>query len=123
MLVVDDDRAVLEVITEILESADFRVVTASNAMCSNLIRLHAPHVILMDVNMPGLKGDAVCKILVKHRELLGKAVIVLHSSTPQAELEHVAASCGADGAIEKGLPIQQFIDRIATWVDKVKSRL
>ena len=57
ILVVDDDRAIREVVADILESADYRVRTASNgAEALDQIRVESPAAVLLDLMMPIMDG-------------------------------------------------------------------
>ena len=58
VLVVDDDRAVIDAITELLESEGYDVVAARDGLAA-LRRLRnglRPRVILLDLMMPGMDG-------------------------------------------------------------------
>jgi CheY-like chemotaxis protein len=57
ILVVDDDRAIRDVVADILESADYRVRTASNgAEALDQIRVESPAAVLLDLMMPIMDG-------------------------------------------------------------------
>ncbi len=57
ILVIDDDLAVLEVITELLEHGGYRVYTAtSGEQGLALAARHQPALVLVDWSMPGMDG-------------------------------------------------------------------
>jgi DNA-binding response OmpR family regulator len=99
VLVVDDDIVALEVAKERLERAGFTVITRSTALgTSACIKKEKPKCVLLDVQMPGLSGDALAKLLQ------GASVpssVILHSASDRAALTSLASSCGAVGVIEK----------------------
>lgn len=67
ILVVDDSRTNLMVLSEILKSLSFRVITASNGLeALNLVKKEEPDLILLDIVMPDMDGFEVCKILKNH---------------------------------------------------------
>jgi DNA-binding NtrC family response regulator len=99
ILVVDDDIVVLEVTRERLERAGFSVVTRTNALgTSAYIRKEKPPYVLLDVNMPGLSGDALAKLIADGDF---RPRIILHSSQGREALAALALQCGAIGVIEK----------------------
>ena|SRR5205809_682025 len=58
VLVVDDDRSVIDALTELLESEGYKVAAARDGRAA-LTRLRnglRPHVILLDLMMPGMDG-------------------------------------------------------------------
>ena len=61
VLVVDDEAAVREVLGDYFEGLGYDVVFAENAIGAlNMARAHNPHVVLLDLNMPGaVQGDAI----------------------------------------------------------------
>lgn len=110
ILVVDDDIVVLEVTRERLERAGFFVSTRSSALgTSAFIRKEKPRYILLDVNMPGLSGDALARLLADGDP--GSRVI-LHSSQNRAALAALATTCGAIGVIEKTEDDDDFLAQL-----------
>lgn len=70
ILVVDDTEAVLHVVSAILESRNFRVLTANSGPCA--LRLASGteepiHLLLSDIEMPEMSGPELCKALQKAR--------------------------------------------------------
>ena len=57
---VDDDDSILRMIRLALEAAGFEVESASSPIgVGALVRRVAPHVVVLDVSMPGLDGEGV----------------------------------------------------------------
>src|ERR1035438_1615458 len=70
ILVVEDDRVVLESVRAILEYAGFCVLTAANsteALHTESVTQGAIHLLLSDVMMPDMCGPVVAQLLRKHR--------------------------------------------------------
>ena len=77
-MVVDDSELVRELVTIMLESRGFIVVTLDNQFeFAQLLTRERPDLVLMDVDMPGLQGDAVVQIIRDFE--LHRCPIVLHS--------------------------------------------
>jgi len=113
-LVVDDDRVVLEVTRERLERAGFEVVTRESALgTSAFIMKEKPDYVLLDVNMPGLTGDALAKLL-KGRDRRSR--VILHSCSDRKRLAKLAQECGAAGIIEKTEDERHFREQLEVFV-------
>jgi DNA-binding response OmpR family regulator len=98
-MVVDDDRVALEVARERLEGAGFEVITRDVAIgTSASIVTERPDIVLLDVNMPGISGDVIAKLLAVREH---RASIILHSASDATGLRKMAVECGAVGIIEK----------------------
>jgi len=64
VLIADDDRAVLRQIREGLSSDEYRFVEANDGTeALTAIRQHHPDLLLLDVEMPGLGGVELCRIV------------------------------------------------------------
>ncbi|MFP6582595.1 MAG: response regulator [Candidatus Hydrogenedentota bacterium] len=64
VLVVDDDRTVLAVISRFLEhsATNFEVSTASDGFeAGHLVGTFAPQVVFLDIRLPGTNGTEVCR--------------------------------------------------------------
>lgn len=64
VLIVDDEREVLELIEKSLSRAGYEVAVADNgADAVNLAKNHKPDVIVLDIVMPGMDGGEVAEAL------------------------------------------------------------
>src|SRR2546428_9862512 len=60
VLVVDDDPNVASMLSDMIETFGYRTATASNAVQAlRAVREFLPHVVLLDIRMPGIGGDTV----------------------------------------------------------------
>ena len=101
VLVVDDDPIVLEITRDRLTKAGYFVVTRDQALgTSTAILQEEPDVILLDVTMPGLSGEALARLISqnpKHQ----KMAIVFHSGGTPGDLNSLVQRSGALGCIQK----------------------
>jgi CheY-like chemotaxis protein len=101
VLVVDDDPIVLEVTRERLVRAGYDVIIREDALgTSSAVSQENPDIVLLDVTMPGISGEALAKLLTQSPKRHSVSV-VFHSSRDQAELDKLAEDCQALGAIQK----------------------
>lgn len=104
ILVVDDDPQHLSATHDILSAAGYRVLTQQRPFgVTNLVTKHRPDLVLLDVNMPGLSGDALAMILSENPLCAGSPV-VFHSSNDEDSLRLMARRFGVQGYICKGNP-------------------
>jgi DNA-binding response OmpR family regulator len=104
---------VLEVTRERLERAGFKVVTRESALgTSALILKEKPDYVLLDVNMPGLTGDALAKLLKGRGR---RPRIILHSCSDGKVLRSLAKECGAIGIIEKTGDERHFLEQLEAF--------
>lgn len=101
ILVVDDEPAVIMIISKYLERNDYDVITAENgeeALVKALIE--KPDLVLLDSRMPVMDGWEMLKRIRKHRDLNSIPVIM------------VTAFCGAkDVTTASTLNIEDYITK------------
>ncbi|MBI5574580.1 MAG: response regulator [Elusimicrobia bacterium] len=72
ILIVDDDKEIRELISETLKKEGFSSVLAKDAdECFKKLKENKhspPDLIILDLNLPGVSGWDVCKILKKEKE-------------------------------------------------------
>jgi CheY-like chemotaxis protein len=60
VLVVDDDPNVASMLSDLVQAFGYRTATANNAaQALQAVRQFLPHVVLLDIRMPGIGGDTV----------------------------------------------------------------
>lgn len=111
ILLVDDERTLLESLAKVLTEAGYVVRTASNGdRAIRSAREHRPDLVLLDVTMPGKCGFDVCRELRKEDTSL-PIVFLTALDTPEAELKGLAA--GGDLYIAKTTADEVLLARIA----------
>src|SRR2546430_8265677 len=96
VLVVDDDAEVASMLRDLVETFGYRTATASNAaQALRAVREFLPHVVLLDIRMPGIGGDTV---LVRLRTSTPSLpVIMVTGNRDEDEAKRVLAA-GAPGS-------------------------
>lgn len=101
ILIVDDSEIILTVSRSILEDAGYRVLTQSRAArCMSQIICERPALVLLDVNMPDLKGDGLVDLCKRAQQVPGVAV-VLYSGLDAKSLRRLVSMSGAHSFIQK----------------------
>ena len=100
ILLADDHPLTLQGTKNFLESFGFKIIdTCSNGVSTlNLIKLHAPDVAILDINMPGLDGLDVAKIVF---ELKLKTKIILLTMHKEMTIYNTAKQYNIYGYILK----------------------
>jgi CheY-like chemotaxis protein len=101
ILVVDDDPVTLEETQAVLREAGYEVITRDTAVgTTQYLRRLRPDVLLLDVNMPALRGDRLARFL-RDTGKGGETAVILHSTMDEVLLQELANQVGACGAIHK----------------------
>lgn len=101
VVVVDDDRAVLNLACQLLRSLGFLPIGSERPFgVLNLIAESEAHLVLLDVRMPGLDGEALFE-LIRRDARTKNTKILLFSSLDEAELSQLAKRLRADGFVVK----------------------
>ncbi len=99
ILVIDDDAKHLLTVKEILETEGHAIYTHNQPFGStHLAKILKPDLILLDVNMPGLSGDTLSKLMRFHTN----APIVFYSSNDEDSLRQMVRFHNVRGYICKG---------------------
>jgi len=113
ILLVDDERAILKVISIKLRLSGYDVLTAPGGQeALDLVRTESPDMMLLDVIMPGVDGFEVLQKLRTFSEL---PVIVLSARPENAQK---ALGFSANDFIAKPFDVNEMVKRIDRLLDK-----
>jgi two-component system, HptB-dependent secretion and biofilm response regulator len=111
-LVIDDDPTVREMLVRLLRRAGHVAITADSAESGlELFRRHEPHIVLMDVRLPGMDGCSAMQLMKRERGDAWLPVILISAlDTPEQMLEGLRA--GADDYLTKPLKIEHVMVKL-----------
>ena len=111
ILVVDNDRFILEFVTDILSEKGFKVLTAEDGVSAlEILKTHRPpSVIFLDLVMPNMDGREVCRIIRNDSRLKDSYVVMLSGDSEKEKPEFGDAE--HDAWIVKG-PFDQMATNI-----------
>lgn len=116
VLIVDDQPELAEGLKLLLESEGVVVdVRTSLITLPLMIRKFDPDVVLLDLSMPGLSGDAYFAACA-HRFINSDVLVILFSGRSRHELARLTEELGADGFISKGQDAWDIVLRVKTWI-------
>ena len=120
ILVIEDNKEILENTAEILELSNYDVFTASNGKIGVEQALaRKPDLILCDIMMPELDGYGVLHMVQKNPELQSTPFIFLTAKTEQSDLRK-AMSLGADDYIYKPYDATELLNAIEGRLKKAE---
>ncbi len=113
VLVVDDDEAIVEMFTELLErDGRFEVKTAASGYDAGILtEQFRPDVVLLDFKLPDINGNAVCRTIRSNPMYEHMKVIVISGVADPDEVTEIL-SAGADEFIRKPFDIDAVIERV-----------
>ncbi len=114
VLVVDDEIAVLEMVSGILEDEGYQVIVAENgaAALKRLEQTH-PDLIISDVMMPGMDGRELCLAVAENSALADIPFVFLSASHRST----IGADCHYSAFIPKPFNVDQFLAAVAQFAD------
>ena len=103
LLIVDDDPVVRHWLVSTLESAGYQIVQCEDGQKAlALVRDESPDLVLMDVEMPGMGGREVCRI-IKGTKSFGYITVILMTAREDLQNQLEAVEMGADDYLIKPL--------------------
>ncbi len=113
VLVVDDDEAIVDMFTELLErDGRFHIRTASTGYEAGIItEQFRPDVVLPDFKLPDINGTAVCRTIRSNPVFEHIKIIVISGVADPDEIKELS-DAGADEFIRKPFDINAVISRM-----------
>jgi CheY-like chemotaxis protein len=118
ILVIEDNKNILENTAEILELSNYRVITATNGKSGVEQAIeNKPDLILCDIMMPGVDGYGVLHMVQKNPDLEQTPFIFLTAKTEHSEVRK-GMSLGADDYITKPFEPTDLLNTIESRLKK-----
>ncbi len=113
VLCADDDRDILALLALRLERAGYRVVQAVDGeQALSLARELHPHVLVLDVMMPRMRGTEVIAALRADEATAGIRVVLLSARAQEADVER-GLEAGADAYLAKPFQAPELLEVVA----------
>jgi len=123
ILYIDDNALNRSLVKRLLTNYGFEVTEAENGLDGiHIAQEDPPHLILMDVNMPGLDGHATTTRMRSIPNLEGTPIIAVTARITKGERE-LALAAGCDGYIPKPIDIDQFPQQIVAYLNGYRDTL
>ena len=115
ILIVDDDPIIVETIVQAFEEDEYNyeVISAADGFEAGLQVNHfKPHLMILDIMMPDIKGYEVCKKIKNDKVTKDIKIIVLSAYLDEEKLKKMK-EFGADLCFTKPLPLPQLKMEVA----------
>ncbi len=118
VLVVDDDEAIVEMFSELLQrDGRFDIRTASSGYQAGIItEQFRPDILLLDFKLPDINGTNVCRTIRSNPKFGHVKIIIISGVADPDEVQELMAA-GADEFIRKPFDINDVISRVAELVN------
>ncbi len=118
VLLVEDDRNIVDLVRSNLLARGFDVVVSREGNdVAELVRIHEPELVLLDLMLPGADGFDVCKELRSESSI---GIIVL--SARRGEQDKVRAlNLGADDYLTKPFGVEELLARITALLRRSRA--
>lgn len=111
VLLIDDDKTLLQLMSGFLPLFQMEVLTASEALSGlKLLAEHSPDLIVLDVMMPGMDGFEACREIRKQSEI----PIIMLSARGEVMDRIIGLELGADDYMSKPFEPRELVSRIQT---------
>jgi CheY-like chemotaxis protein len=112
ILVVDDDPIVLAMVGELLRDAGHEVRTARDGQAGLAqAQKKAPHLVILDLNMPRMDGFALAKALRK-ADATSRVPLIALTSDATLEADRKAYDAGCNGFLAKPLDATRLYEMV-----------
>lgn len=117
ILVVEDDKTLLEALDYNLKRQGHETLTTENGRTAlTLARTQKPDLIILDVMLPGLDGFEVCRIL---RQELSTPILMLTARSEEVD-KVVGLEMGADDYLTKPFSMRELMARVKALLRRVE---
>ncbi len=122
VLIVEDSPTILSVVKYFLELEGFEVLVAEDGLVGlEVAKRERPHVIVSDINMPGMDGMSMVKALRSDPVSQDMAILMLTSES-SVESETQGLAVGADDYILKPVEPRRLVARIKALLARLQAR-
>lgn len=120
ILLIEDNRELLENTAELLELAGYEVITCDNGKSGvEKARQHFPDLIISDIMMPDLDGYGVLHLLQRTPELANTPFMFLTAKTERSDFRK-GMEMGADDYLMKPFSETELLNAVESQLKKAK---
>ena len=115
ILLIEDELDLVEVTKMRLEKSGYEVVSAiSGEEALTFLQKDIPNLILLDLLLPGIQGEEICKKLKCDDRLKSIPVILFTASA--SDIPKVVREVGADDYVMKPFEPQELLSKIKKFI-------
>jgi DNA-binding response OmpR family regulator len=120
ILVVDDDKSIVKVLTAYLEQSGYQVLPAYDGeMALHTLRRERPDLVILDLMMPARNGWEVTNLIRADKTLAATPVIMLTARVEDTD-KVVGLELGADDYVTKPFNAREVVARVKSLLRRVR---
>ncbi len=118
ILIVDDDQAVVDLISEVFAGdSRFETKVVNNGFGAGMLaKEYHPDLIILDVMLPDINGQAVCELIRRDPTMSDIKIICISGMIEVDKIQELTES-GADEFLHKPLDIDELMRRVCRLLD------
>lgn len=118
VMILDDDRLVLEALRDLLQPWGLQVTTLDNPeQFWTVLTATQPDLLVMDLEMPTFNGIDLCRVVRQDPQWGNLPILVVTAHTDMASIQQVFAA-GADDFIGKPVVGPELVTRVISRIDR-----
>jgi PAS domain S-box-containing protein/putative nucleotidyltransferase with HDIG domain len=121
IMVVDNDTMMLEFLSDLLENKGHQVKTAKDGLAAlETMKTFIPDIMFVDLVMPNISGDKLCRAIRKKPKLNSIYIIILSAIASVQEID--LTGIGANACIAKG-SFNKMSEQVFDVLDRVNKKV
>lgn len=123
IIIVDDEEAIRELVADVLEKENFKVIKCADTDdgYKEILKIK-PDLIILDVKMPQIGGIELCRLVRANTETKNIPVIMLTVEATEVD-KVIGLEVGADDYITKPFSNKEFVARIKALLRRVMRKI
>jgi DNA-binding response OmpR family regulator len=120
ILVVDDEKKIIDIIKAYLEKEGYRVISATDGKAALHLALNqSPDLIILDLMLPEISGWDVCRAIRKESEV----PIIMLTARDEVTDKIIGLEMGADDYVTKPFDPKELISRVRAIFRRTESKV
>ncbi len=120
ILVVDDDKSIVKVLSAYLEQSGYLTLSAYDGeMALHVLRRERPDLVILDIMMPNRDGWEVTKIVRADKSLAATPIIMLTARVDDTD-KILGLELGADDYVTKPFNAREVVTRVKALLRRVR---
>ncbi len=112
ILIADDDPAILDAITMMLEDAGYDVTATVDGRTVHEMKENLPDLLLLDIWMSGINGRDICQLLKTDKKTKHIPIILVSANK---DTKKIADECGADDFLTKPFEMDYLLSLVGKY--------
>jgi two-component system alkaline phosphatase synthesis response regulator PhoP len=122
ILVVDDEKDIVNLVSYNLEKEGFKVLKAYDGETAlQMVQTRNPDLVILDLMLPGVQGLEVCKAIRKNPRSASLPIIMLTAKGDEVD-RVLGLEMGADDYVAKPFSVRELSARVRAILRRIESR-